>query len=60
MVRRVIGAVLFLMGGVWFLQGIGVIVSSSFMTNSSTWVLIGAVVALAGLVLLFLPRRPSA
>lgn len=59
MVRRIIGAVLVLLGGVWFFQGIGVIVSESFMTNSSTWVLIGAVVAIAGLALIAWPRRIS-
>lgn len=51
MARRIIGAVLVLLGGVWFFQGIGVI-GGSFMTNNSTWVLIGAVVALVGVVLL--------
>ena len=56
MVKKVIGVVLLLLGGVWFFQGIGVI-GGSFMTNSSTWVLIGAVVALAGLALLFWRRR---
>lgn len=59
MAKRIVGVVLVLMGGVWFLQGIGVIVSDSFMTNSTTWVLIGAVVALAGIALIAWPRRPS-
>jgi len=49
--RRIVGAVLVLMGGVWFFQGIGVI-GGSFMTNNSTWVLIGAVVAIAGIALI--------
>jgi len=49
--RRIVGAVLLLMGGVWFFQGIGVI-GGSFMTNNSTWVLIGAVVAIAGIALI--------
>jgi hypothetical protein len=55
-VRRIIGAVLALMGGVWFFQGIGVI-GGSFMTDNSTWVLIGAVVALGGLALVVWPQR---
>ena len=45
------------MGGVWFFQGIGVI-GGSFMTDSPTWVLIGAVVVLVGLALIFW-RRPN-
>ena len=58
MVRRVVGVVLVLMGGVWFFQGIGVI-GGSFMTDNSTWVLIGAVVALAGAALIFWPASAS-
>lgn len=54
--RRIIGVVLVLMGGVWFFQGIGVI-GGSFMTNNSTWVLIGAVVAIGGATLIAIPRR---
>lgn len=55
--RRVIGVVLVLMGGLWFFQGIGV-VGGSVMTDNSIWVVIGAVVAIAGVVLLW-PRRTS-
>jgi uncharacterized membrane protein YidH (DUF202 family) len=58
LVRRIVGVVLVLMGGVWFFQGIGVIQSKSFMTNNSTWVLIGAVVAIVGVVLIW-PWRTS-
>jgi hypothetical protein len=45
------------MGGVWFFQGIGVI-GGSVMSDNSTWVVIGAIVAIVGVVLI-LPRRTS-
>ncbi len=54
--RRIIGVLLVLIGGVWFFQGIGVI-GGSFMTDNSTWVLIGAVVVIAGVGLLASSRR---
>ena len=56
--RRIIGVVLAVLGGIWFFQGIGVI-GGSFMTNNSTWVLIGAVVAIGGVALIVWPRRAS-
>lgn len=46
-----IGLVCILLGGVWTLQGIGVI-GGSFMTGSGTWLVIGLVVALAGVMLI--------
>jgi len=55
--RRIVGVVFVLMGGVWFFQGIGVIRSSSFMTDNSTWVLIGALVVIGGVALITWPRR---
>lgn len=57
-VRRVVGALLVVLGGVWFLQGVGVI-GGSFMTDNATWVLIGAVVVIAGFALIVWPRRAS-
>lgn len=42
------GAVCVLLGGLWFLQGIGV-VGGSFMTGSRLWLFIGLVVLLGGL-----------
>jgi hypothetical protein len=46
-----VGAVCVVVGVVWFLQGIGVI-GGSFMTDSSLWLVIGAVVTVVGVVLL--------
>lgn len=54
--RRIIGVVLVLMGGVWFFQGIGLI-GGSFMTDNSTWVLIGAIFVIAGVALIVSSRR---
>jgi hypothetical protein len=41
------GAVCVLLGGLWFLQGIGV-VGGSFMTGSRLWLFIGLVVLIGG------------
>jgi hypothetical protein len=43
-----VGALIALAGAVWILQGLGVIVSSSIMTNDRTWVVLGAVAVVAG------------
>ncbi|MBL8927741.1 MAG: hypothetical protein JNM77_16140 [Pseudonocardia sp.] len=52
---RVVGAVLVLVGGLWTLQGFGV-VGGSVMTGSTAWLVIGLVTVVMGLVLL-VPRR---
>jgi LPXTG-motif cell wall-anchored protein len=54
---RIAGAALVLVGGLWALQGFGV-VGGSFMTGSTTWLVIGLVCVLAGLALLTRRRRP--
>ena len=54
-VGRIIGVVLVLVGGLWTLQGFGV-VGGSFMTGSTTWLIIGLVAVVVGVVLL-VPRR---
>jgi hypothetical protein len=43
---------------VWTGQGMGYI-EGSFMTGSTTWAVIGPIVAAAGLALTYLARRPS-
>ena len=47
----VIGVLGVLLGGLWFLQGIG-LVGGSFMTGSRLWLFIGLVVLLGGLGLI--------
>ena len=47
-----------LLGGLWTLQGVGV-VGGSFMTGSRLWLVIGLVLVVAGVALLLrLRRRP--
>ena len=49
--QAILGIVMVLAGGVWFLQGIRVI-PGSMMTGSRFWMIVGAVVAIVGIVLL--------
>lgn len=56
----VVGALLVLAGGVWFLQGVGIL-PGSFMTGQLRWALYGAMaIALGVFVLVFARRRPRA
>ncbi len=55
-VGRGIGVVLVLIGGLWTLQGAG-LVGGSPMTGSGTWVVLGLVVVASGVAAL-VPRRP--
>jgi hypothetical protein len=57
---RIVGVLLFLTGAVWFLQGIGVHIGKSFMIGETKWVIIGAVVALIGLIAMIRPPRRRA
>jgi hypothetical protein len=52
----IIGVVAVLLGGVWTLQGAGVI-GGSGMSNSPTWLVIGIVVVIVGLVLIVFGTR---
>jgi len=45
-----LGALLLVVGALWFLQGIGV-VGGSFMSGNTTWAIIGPIVALIGVAL---------
>jgi hypothetical protein len=47
----ILGVLVVLAGAVWILQGLGVIVSSSFMTNDRTWVVLGAIAVVGGAAL---------
>ncbi|SDE62937.1 hypothetical protein SAMN04489747_3942 [Auraticoccus monumenti] len=55
----VLGAIALVIGGVWSLQGAGVL-PGSFMTGDSTWLVIGLVLVVVGLVLLVLGLRRRA
>jgi hypothetical protein len=57
-VGPVVGVLLVLLGGLWTLQGVG-LVGGSFMTGSRLWLVIGLVLVVAGVALLIrLGRRP--
>lgn len=47
----VIGVIVAFFGCIFTLQGLGVLVSDSPMTNNTTWVIAGPVIALIGLAL---------
>lgn len=50
------GALLALMGSVFFLQGVGV-VHGSTMTGDATWTIIGPILAVLGISLILFGRR---
>jgi hypothetical protein len=51
MARRVLGALLCVVGAVWIGQGVGV-VKGSFMSGEAIWAVIGIVVIVFGIVLI--------
>ena len=50
------GALLALIGVVWFLQGVNVL-PGSFMTGQTKWAVYGAITLVVGLAVLWLSRR---
>ncbi len=48
----IVGIVLVLLGGVWVLQGTNVLTGSAVMSGHSLWTIIGAIVAVVGIILL--------
>jgi hypothetical protein len=55
----ILGVLLLLAGIVFALQGAGVITGSSLMSGNQTYIYVGAVVAIVGLLLLALSARAS-
>lgn len=53
---NIVGVLLLLCGGVWFLQGINAL-PGSFMTGQSKWAVYGGLLAVAGIVCLVLANR---
>jgi hypothetical protein len=53
---NIVGAVLVLCGGVWFLQGINVL-PGSFMTGQIRWAQFGGIAVAAGAILLWTANR---
>ncbi len=52
----VVGVLFILVGGLWFLQGINVL-GGSVMSGQGQWVIIGGIVAIAGIALLVVANR---
>ena len=55
---NILGALLALMGAIWFLQGINVL-PGSFMTGQIRWAVYGGIAVAAGVALLFIANRRS-
>lgn len=55
-VLRVLGILLILAGGVWFLQGINIL-PGSFMTGQIQWAVYGALAVILGAVLIAVGNR---
>ncbi|QCI98304.1 hypothetical protein [Agrobacterium larrymoorei] len=58
-ILTILGVLITLIGLIWVGQGTGYFPypASSFMINQSPWILRGALMALGGLVLIFVARR---
>lgn len=56
MLLTIIGVLLVLMGGIWFLQGINVL-PGSFMTGQIRWAIYGGIAAAVGVVLIVRANR---
>jgi len=56
MLLTALGALLLLIGAVWFFQGINVL-PGSFMTGERQWAVYGGITAVVGIALLTLARR---
>ncbi len=55
-VLYILGVLIILAGGVWFLQGINVL-PGSFMSGQSQWAVRGGLAVVLGIVLLFFASR---
>ncbi len=55
--RLIAGILLALVGAVWIGQGLGLLRGSSFMVDDIRWAVLGAVVLVAGVVLIVAARR---
>jgi hypothetical protein len=53
---KILGVLLVLAGGVWFLQGINIL-PGSFMTGDLKWAVIGGIAFVAGVAMLVLANR---
>nr|WP_239805709.1 hypothetical protein [Croceicoccus hydrothermalis] len=58
-IMQVFGTALVLVGGLWTLQGLGLVMwpAESFMLGQDSWAVYGGIAMAVGLVLLWLTRR---
>lgn len=56
--RRTIGLVLIMIGGIWMMIAFGML-DESFMTGQPLWAVVGGVVVAAGLAVLYLPKKKA-
>jgi len=56
MVLTALGALLLLIGAIWFFQGINVL-PGSFMTGQTKWAIYGGITAIVGIALLTIARK---
>ena len=56
--RIVVGALLCIVGGVWFTQGIGVL-EGSFMTGQAFWTVVGVILIALGLRMIVRAARSA-
>jgi hypothetical protein len=58
LVRRIFAVLLFVVGGVWILQGVNVL-GGSFMSGNGIWAVFGTIMIVIGVALLRAPRSRS-
>jgi hypothetical protein len=56
--RLVVGVLLCIVGGVWFLQGIGVL-QGSFMSGEAFWTVVGVILFALGIRMIVRVARPG-
>jgi multisubunit Na+/H+ antiporter MnhB subunit len=56
-ILRILGGLLVLVGTIWILQGFNIL-PGSFMTGQLVWARNGALLAIAGVLMLFFGLRP--
>jgi hypothetical protein len=56
--RLIVGVLMCVVGGVWFMQGIGVL-EGSFMTGQGLWTVIGVIFLALGVRMIVRGIRPS-
>jgi hypothetical protein len=56
--RVVVGVLMCIVGGVWFMQGIGVL-KGSFMTGQGFWTVVGVILIVLGVRMIIRGRRPA-